>query len=124
MPLAAKRDKNRQGDAMKGLKVLILVIGLSGCITMESGVKFDTSAEARLKVSDTTIEQAYAWFGQPSRINHHSTGETGLVYVHLASHGNGLTGHAETQSETLAMEFGADGKLERYSTGSAPTTAR
>jgi hypothetical protein len=96
----------------------------AGCATVESGKAFDTSAEARLKIGVTTMAEAQAWFGNPTQVLHHSSGETGLVYVHLKSHANGLTGKAQASSETLAMEFGADGRLERFSTGGTPATVR
>lgn len=101
---------------------MLIVLAVEGCATVESGKAVDTSAEARLKIGVTTMAEAQAWFGNPTQIIHHSSGETGLVYVHLKSHANGLTGKAQAASETLAMEFGADGKLERFTTGGSPAT--
>jgi hypothetical protein len=102
---------------------LLAAFLLAGCATMDSGQKFDTSAESRLQIGVTTINDARAWFGQPGQERHHSNGDTGLIYVHMVSHANGITGKAHAQSETLAMEFGPDGKLTRFDTGGTPVSS-
>lgn len=101
----------------------IFAVSLSGCTTVEAGRPFDTSAQARLQVGVTTIDEAKTWFGEPSEVRHHSSGETGLIYVHVKSRANGFTGNVQGARETLAMEFGPDGKLERFQTGNGPITA-
>lgn len=103
--------------------VSILTIGISGCATVEAGRPFDTSAQSRLQVGVTTIDQAKSWFGEPSEVRHHSSGETGLIYLHVKSRANGFTGNVQGSKETLAMEFGPDGKLERFQTGNSPIAA-
>lgn len=103
---------------------LALGFGLEGCATVEAGRAFDTSAQSRLKVGVTTIEEAKAWFGEPSQVRHHSSGETGLIYVHVKSKANGFTGKVQGASEGLAMEFGPDGKLERFQTTNTPVAGQ
>ncbi|WP_291775123.1 hypothetical protein [Luteibacter sp.] len=100
------------------------MLGLSACATVETGHAIDPAAQARLKVGVTTIEEAKAWFGEPSQVRRHSNGEVGLIYVHVKSRINGFTGNGDSGSEGLAMEFGPDGKLERFQTTSGPTSVR
>jgi hypothetical protein len=101
-----------------------VVLGfITGCATVESGQKFDTSAEARLEVGQTTVTDAEAWFGKPTQVTQNSDGSKVLVYVHVVAHGN-FVGHGSAETETLGLSFGPDGKLRRFTTGGTPTRNR
>jgi len=45
-----------------------------------------------------------------------------LVYVHTVAHGNFVGGSSET--ETLGLNFGPDGKLRKFVTGGTPAQTR
>lgn len=104
-----------------GLAVVVGVI--AGCATVESGQAFNTSAEARLKIGETTAADAVAWFGQPLQVTRMSDGGTLMVYTHIVSRGN-LAGHAESKSETLGLNFGPDGKLRKFVTSAMPSVSK
>lgn len=96
---------------------------VAGCTTVESGTKFDTSAESRLKIGQTTVSDAEAWFGKPTQITQSSDGSKVLVYVHMVAHGN-FVGHGSGETETLGLNFGPDGKLRKFVTGGTPAQTR
>lgn len=96
---------------------------LAGCATIESGRKFDTSAESRLEIGTTTVDNALAWFGQPTQITRNSDGGKILVYTHTVAHGN-FTGHGSSEMETLGLNFGPDGKLRKFVTSGTPAQAK
>lgn len=106
---------------------LALACTLSACATnmrTETGRPIDPAVEAKLKVGVTTIDEARQWFGEPTQVRNHSNGETGLIYVHLVSEGNVFAGGNRGTTSTLAMEFGPDGKLERFNTGGTSAVTR
>ena len=96
---------------------------VAGCATVESGTKFDTSAESRLKIGQTTVADAEAWFGKPTQITQSSDGSKVLVYVHIVAHGN-FVGHGRGETETLGLNFGPDNKLRKFVTGGTPAQTR
>lgn len=96
---------------------------VAGCVTVESGTKFDTSAESRLKIGQTTVADAEAWFGKPTQITQTSNGSTVLVYVHMVAHGN-FVGHGSGETETLSLNFGPDNKLRKFVIGGTPAHTR
>lgn len=102
---------------------VVLASLLGGCATIESGSKFDTSAESRLQVGVTTVSDALSWFGKPTQITQGSDGSKLLVYVHTVAHGN-FTGHGSSQTESLGLNFGPDGKLRKFVTGGTSGQAK
>lgn len=96
---------------------------LAGCATVESGRKFDTSAESRLQVGVTTVSDALSWFGKPMQVTQSSDGSKLLVYAHTVAHGN-FTGHGSSEMETLGLNFWPDGKLRKFVTSGTPAQAK
>jgi hypothetical protein len=72
----------------------------------------------------TTIDEAKRWFGEPTQVRNHSNGETGLIYLHLVTDGGVFAGGSRGTTSTLAMEFGPDGKLDRFDTGGTSAVTR
>lgn len=88
--------------------VLALVVGVGACATMESGTNFDMAVAQSFEVGKATRNDIEAKLGAPSSVTENSDGSSMLVYVHIASRGNGLSGKASAESRSVAYRFSAD----------------
>ena len=87
---------------------------LAGCAsTYESGTKIDDALVASLQVGKTTHQGVAGKLGQPFSALRNSDGSTSYVYAHSTATSNGF--QVSSQSRSLTLTFGADGKLSSYS---------
>jgi hypothetical protein len=91
--------------------LLLVVFGMVGCATAESGRSFDANAASQFRIGISTIDQVEASLGSPNSIAHNASGETAIMYTHVHSSANGFTGKIKLETETAAYRFDAAGIL-------------
>lgn len=101
---------------MVRIVVLVVVVFVAGCATMESGRALDAGAVASLEPGVATRAQVEALLGPPMHIIERSDGSTVISYAHIVSSGHAFGG-ATAKSITAAFVFDADGVLQSKSSG-------
>lgn len=92
---------------MKKFAIFMLIGLLSGCVYM--GKNFDESKLVNITKGETTKEQIFNIFGEPSSVSYDSDGNQILQWTY--SEGNAL-GQGKAKILNIKMH---DGKVESYS---------
>lgn len=109
---------------MKKLAAFIALVSLIGCATMESGKPLDAMVASSFKEGVTTRTEIEAKLGQPQSVTRNANGSSVLVYVHMITKANGLTGKSGGTGHTAAYRFDPAGVLQSSSVQEVGTRIR
>lgn len=107
--------------------VAILAIALStsaGCATVESGPAFDRATAESFTEGTTLRQQIEAALGRPTSVTTTSDGRTILIYSHVISRANGLTGSAKADGTMASFVVDAHGVLVSKTVTTVDNTTR
>ena len=100
---------------------IVICLGLAGCFS--TGVKVDQSKLSSLRTGETTYDQAVALLGKPTNTVMRSDGSRMATYMYIHAQPNAVNfvpvvgafaGGATSESTTLMVNFGPDGKMTTY----------
>lgn len=109
------------------MKVSFLLAGLlliTGCATMESGAPFDSAAAQQFEAGVARRAEVEAKLGPPFQVTNNSDGSSVIVYTHVVSSANSLSGRSSAQAQTAAYRFDAEGVLVSSSVSSPTAQGR
>lgn len=109
---------------MKRLAVAIAFISLIGCATMESGEPLDAAMAASFQEGVATRSEIEAKLGTPQSVTKNTDGSSVLIYVHMISKANGITGRSGGTGHTAAYRFDSAGVLQSSSVQEIGTRSR
>lgn len=94
------------------LAVLVTTLAAaSACATVESGAAFDTTRADGFQEGTATRQQIEAALGKPTSVTTTGDGRTILVYSHVISRANGLTGAGQADATVASFVVDAQGVL-------------
>jgi hypothetical protein len=83
---------------------------------MESGTNFDTAAASSFEAGVATRAEVEARLGAPQSVTTGADGSSIIVYTHVESRANSLSGKSEATARSVAYRFDAAGVLQQTST--------
>lgn len=93
-----------------------ILLAVSGCATMESGNNFDATAASSFKAGVSTRAEVEARLGAPQSVTTGADGSSIVVYSHIESRANSLSGKSEATARSVAYLFDPAGLLKQVST--------
>lgn len=103
--------------------LLVFLLAVGGCATMESGTDFDMATAHSFKAGESTRADIERALGPPSSVTEASDGSSMLVYVHIESEANSFSGKSSARSRSVAYTFTPDGVLKDFTKQSNSTQA-
>lgn len=91
---------------------------------MESGTDFDPVSAHSFKAGESTRADVERALGPPSSVTEASDGSSMLVYVHIESQANSISGKSSAESRSVAYTFSPDGVLKAFTKQSNSTQGR
>lgn len=95
----------------KIILMLVILLFLGSCATMEIGRPVDYAAAQKIEIGKTTKAEVLSLMGSPVKTREFADGSSELVYGHLVGKGYAVPfyawGHAE--GEKVAIKFGPNG---------------
>lgn len=109
---------------MRSSFLLVGLLFLAGCATMESGTAFDLAAAQQFEAGVTQRADVEAVLGSPASVTRNSDGSSVIVYVHSVSSANAFSGRSRGHANTAAYRFDADGVLVSSTVSSPAVRSR
>lgn len=91
----------------------VILLALSGCMTMESGTNFDSAAANSFQAGLSTRADVEARLGSPQSVTTGADGSSIIVYSHIESRANSLSGKSAATARSVAYRFDASGVLQQ-----------